>query len=181
MVVQAMGSRRVVAYSALVVLLVSGALGGAAVFFQVSEHGSHAHAGLAAWQETFALVVDGVGFVLAFVLAAQAMLGYRLFSVRRSRFRPVHVALAWTVIAIMLAHGAGAIAHTFQGPLEVLPVWLDVLGVAIVALLTAQMVSGYFNSSPTRRARLVHVWVAIPVALVAAVHGVLAVWHTVAG
>lgn len=161
----------------VVLLLTSVGLALGALFYE-AEYGSHA--GLSGWEVTFAITVDGLGFLLASVLSAQVMLGYRLFSVRAGRFRATHIALGWTVVALVTAHGVGAVIHTFQGTVELLPVWLDIMGGVIVVLLGVQIAAGYLMHR-SRTVRGVHDWLAIAFVLFVALHGFLGYYHVLTG
>lgn len=175
-------TRRLIGYVALVGLLVSAVLSGGDIFYQVTGHSAHAHVGLTGWQATLPLVTDVVGLVLALLLAAQLMVGYRLFAVPAIRFRSVHVALAWTLVTLLALHATAGVVHTLSAPFEVLPVWIDVIGATVVALVALQLTSGYRRPvSRAARLRAVHLVVAIPIALVASGHVVLAVVHTLMG
>jgi cytochrome b561 len=167
----------VLAYVSVVLLLISLGVALGALFYE-AEYGSHA--GLTGWELWFAITVDGLGLVLASVLAVQVMLGYRLFDVSTHDLRRVHVVLAWAVVVLVLAHGGGAVAHTFQGRIEPLPVWLDIMGVAIAVLLAAQMAAGYLRSRD-KRMRLVHDWLAVAFVLFVALHGFIGYYHVLTG
>ncbi len=172
--------KTIVANAALIALLVSATLSAGAIFFAITEHAGHAHAGLVGWRASLPEWVDGIGLVLMLLVSVQMMIGYRMFSVPRDRFRPVHVSLAWTVIAIMALHMAGGIYHTVTTGAEVLPLWIDAAGLVAVGLFGVQLGSGYGQPKVTRLRR-VHVFVAIPIALALVAHGVLGVLHTLLG
>lgn len=173
-------SKTLVTNAALVALLVSATMSGGAIFFAVTEHAGHAHADLVGWQATLPTLVDGIGLLLMLLVSVQMMVGYRLFAVPGRQFRPLHVSLAWTVVAVMALHMAGGIYHTVATGLEPLPVWINVAGLAIVGLLGLQLGSGY-GQPKAKRLRQVHMFVAVPIALVAAAHAILGVLHTLLG
>lgn len=173
-------SKTIGANVALVALLVSATMSGGAIFFAVTEHAGHAHADLVGWRASLPTWVDGIGLVLMLLLSVQMMLGYRLFSVPGKRFRPLHVSLAWSIVAIMALHMAGGFYHTLTTGLEVLPVWINAAGLVAAALLAIQLGSGYGQPRGTRLRR-VHVFVAVPILLVVATHGLLGVFHNFLG
>ncbi len=175
-------SRPLDAYHAMalvsvVLLLISVGLALGALFYE-AEYGSHA--GLSGWEVAFAIGVDGFGVLLASVLAVQVMLGWRLFGIGRVRFRPVHIALAWAVVALVALHGGGAVVHTFQGRVEALPVWLDIMGAGIIVVLATQMLAGYLQGH-SRPMRSVHDWLAIAFVLFVALHGFIGYYHVLTG
>jgi hypothetical protein len=172
-----------VAYAAVVTVLVAGALSGAAIFFQLTQHVGHAHAGLPPWEVAFAEVVDGIGFALIFMTAVQLMLGYRLIRVPPARMRSVHIVTAWAIAGVVVVHMSGGIVHAFfQGPIEVLPLWEVGIGAVSVVLLGTALVSGYRRTRPHAvRAGLTHGWVAVALALAVSGHGLLGVLHTLTG
>lgn len=174
---------RVVKDQSVTLLLVVGALSGAAIFFQLTEHLGHAHAGLSPAQEAFATGVDSLGFVLTFMVAVQLMIGYRLLHFRPKVSRPTHIAMAWSIVGLMGLHMAGGIVHSlFQGPIEMLPVLADVIGIVSIAALAVSIPSGYLRAKDALgRARYVHTWLGITLAVVLAAHGLVGVLHTLSG
>ena len=178
---------KVAAYAGVVILLVATALSFGAVLYQI-EAGGHAHGSLGphgsltGWEAVLPIVADAFGFLAIVVLAVQLMVGYHLFRVPGARFRPLHVALAWGVVVLMGAHTALAVFHSLQSPIEVLPIWLDLIGLVIVALLALELLSGYRRTGPRRGGfRRIHVVVALAAIAVIAAHGLIGVYHTFTG
>lgn len=173
---------RTLAYAALVTLLVAATLSGGDVFNELTGHAGHPHAGLHGFAAALPILADGLGFLLAFVLAIQMMIGYRLFTVSGSHFRGVHVPLAWTVAGLVALHATAGAVHTFQTTVDALPIWIVGIGSATVLVLALQLTSGYRRFS---RGRQLPPWLhgaaAIVLALAVAVHSVLGIVHTFTG
>ncbi|HEY3317186.1 MAG TPA: hypothetical protein VGK50_02010 [Coriobacteriia bacterium] len=174
------GTLRGAGYGALVAVLVTATLSAGAVLYQLFEGSGHAHAGAPA-ASSLAVAVDAAGFVMMLLLGMQLMTGYRLVGVRAGDFRRLHVATAWTVAGLLGLHGLAAVVHTLEAP-EMLPVALDLIGLGLLGLVAAQLVSGYRRSGAGRaRARAVHSAVAVAVAAVVAGHASLGIVHVLTG
>jgi hypothetical protein len=172
---------RTVAYVAVVALLVSAAMTGAVLFFQATEHAVHVHQALTGWEAALPVFVDWAGFVAIVTLAAGSMLGYGLLGGRTAASRRVHRALGWTVAALLALHGVGGLVHSLQGVVEAVPISLDVIGIAIAAMLAAQLLTGYGRSKGLSGRASVHAWVGVAVIAVVATHGLVGVWHLLTG
>ncbi len=173
------GRLRGAGYGALVAVLVTATLSAGAVLYQLFEGSGHAHAGAPA-ASSLAVAVDAAGFVMMLLLGMQLMTGYRLVSVKAGGFRRLHVATAWTVVGLLGFHGLAAVVHTLEAP-EVLPVVLDLIGLGLLGLVVAQLVSGYRRSAGRARARAVHSAVAVAVAAAVAGHASLGIVHVLTG
>ena len=174
-------SGKAAGYVLLVALVVGGTLAVGAVIFELT--GSVAHkAGSAGWQEVaLPIGVDAIGFVIIFAIAIQLMSGYRLVSAKRG-FRAVHVPLAWTLVAVLGLHTAGAVYHSLQPPVEQLVVVLDVIGSLAVLVLLPLLLAGRGLSRDKRPSvRRLHIWLALTVGVVALVHTAGAIVHSVRG
>jgi hypothetical protein len=172
--------KRGVAYASVVGLLVSGAMTGAVLFFQATEHASHVHAGLTGWQAALAVSVDYLGLLTILLLATQVMFGYRLFGTRPTVSRRAHKALAWIVAALLALHGGGLL-HSLQGTVEIVPVWLDAIGLGVAVMLALQLSTGYGRVRGLPARALAHSWLGIVIAVVVAAHGFIGVAHTLSG
>jgi hypothetical protein len=166
-----------VGYPVLVALLVAATLAAGSVLYQLAELGGHGHGG-----GGLAVAVDTAGFAMAFLLGAQLMTGYGLIRLPRPRFRRVHAAMAWWLVALLAFHGAGGALHSLEPPVETLPLVLDAVGIVLAALLAVQLSSGYRSSRPkATRTRTLHAAVAVALAIAVAGHAVLGIVHTVLG
>jgi hypothetical protein len=172
--------RRGIAYASVVVLLVAGSMTGAVLFFQATEHATHVHAALTGWQASLPVFVDWAGFIAIIVLAVQVMFGYRLFGVGRSA-RARHVLLAWSVVVLLGLHGVSGVIHSLQGNVETIPLYLDVIGLGVAALLVVQLATGYGRAKGLPGRAVTHSWIGIAVAVIIAAHGLIGVWHTLTG
>ena len=67
-------------------------------------------------------------------------------------------------------------------PIEMLPVLADVIGIVSIAALAVSIPSGYLRAKDALgRARYVHTWLGITLAVVLAAHGLVGVLHTLSG
>ena len=141
-----------------------------------------------------------IGYVLACLVAAELLVGYRRVRLKGVPFRRAHVGIAAALAGIMTVHALVGISHAvlaFSGrladvaghvhvylPASVnnLPLWLDLNGAAIVTLFAFQALSGLQVIKLTRPQFLgLHASVAWMLAGFVAIHVVLATVHLVTG
>jgi hypothetical protein len=173
--------RRGAGFAGLVAVLVAATFSFGAIFFQTTEGGGHAHAGLTGARLALQLSADTLGVVAAGLVAAQLMMGYRMLRTPRARFRHSHLSLGWVLLAFATAHGVFATWHSFLPPVEWLPLELDALGLLVGLLVAMQLATGYRQGRLHPRARAVHAFVVVPVALLVAAHAFGAVYHVLTG
>lgn len=59
--------------------------------------------------------VDVLGYALVALVGVQLLVGYRRFPRHWARFRPLHIGLAWSIAALMGAHGLIGVGHALAG------------------------------------------------------------------
>jgi hypothetical protein len=141
-----------------------------------------------------------IGYVLAALVIAEILVGFRRLPVPRPLFRRIHFAIAWIVAGIMALHAGIGIAHGLlwfgtnvtiaadhvhrfvAASPDNLPIWLDLNGLAIVVFFVLQALSGLRVLKLTRPQFLgLHSAVAWLIVGFASLHVVLATLHLATG
>lgn len=171
-----MHARRVglkgIVYPTIVALLLSGTMGAAAVFM-IAGYGGDGAGGPLRPSQAFAVGLQAMAVVIVLALATQLMLRHGLIRARTD-VRRLHAALGWGVAGVLAVHALVTVVSGLRG--GGVPVSFYVIDCLALLALAVQLASGHLQGRlETARVALVHAWLAVPLALVIAELGIVAV------
>ncbi len=172
-----MQARRValrgIVYPAIVALLLSATMGAAAVFM-IAGYGGDGAGGPLKPDQSIAMGLQGMAIVIVIALATQLMVRHSLIRGAPARSHALHVALGWGVAAALAIHALVTVAGGMRG--GGVPVSFYVIDCLALAAMAVQLASGHLQERvPAARIALVHAWLSVPLALVVAELGIVAV------
>jgi hypothetical protein len=164
---------RGIVYPTIVALLLSGTLGAAAIFM-IAGYGGDGAGGPLRPEQGVAMALQAMATVIAISLALLLMVRHSLVRVPAARSRPVHVALGWGVAGALALHALVTVVGGSRG--GGIPVSFYVIDCLALTGIAIQLGSGHLQGRwRTARLALVHAWLSVPLALVIAELGIVAV------